>query len=273
MTKLLHGPPKWASLMTVPSVDRLVAAAQEAFGYAPAPALLEAWVKGRGDSLNAGIALACGLFHQDPAALVCFERHVLPSVAAALRKAGATDTETDELVQRTRSFLIAEGSGSRLEQYQGQGAFNAFVTTVAMRFFTRARTRAKPESSNDDLAAQLPAAFDLERVVARAQHRALFSDAFQAAINALSPRERLLLRLNLVKGASIDELAPMYRVSRATVARWLARARQALRDETVRRLAENAQLATADVTELIAGLQSQFDVSLQRFLDVSHSLP
>jgi DNA-directed RNA polymerase specialized sigma24 family protein len=39
---------------------------------------------------------------------------------------------------------------------------------------------------------------------------------------ALSPRERALLKLNLVDGASIDELAPLSQVSRATVARWLA---------------------------------------------------
>jgi len=90
--------------------------------------------------------------------------------------------------------------------------------------------------------------------------------AFRQALAELTPRERSLLRLNLVDGISIDALAPMYAVSRATVARWLASARHALQSRTVAAPSRHTQLAGADLDGLMASLDSGFDLSLRRFV-------
>jgi lysyl-tRNA synthetase class 2 len=68
-------------------------------------------------------------------------------------------------------------------------------------------------------------------------------------------------------GASIDELAPLYQVSRATVARWLASARQQLQKGTLDRLSKGTRLEGVELDGLMASLESGFDVSLRRFVE------
>jgi hypothetical protein len=56
-------------------------------------------------------------------------------------------------------------------------------------------------------------------------------------------------------------------VSRATVARWLASARQALRQATLDRLSRGTRLEGVELDGLMASLESGFDVSLRRFVE------
>lgn len=257
-------------MATTPEALRTFATRAEAeWGFAPDAALLGAWVgqcaTGPLDRLDPGVALACGLFHQHPLALGCFERRVAPKVRAALRKLGATEAEADEHLQATRTKLLVDDGGARLKSYRGLGSFDAFATTAAVRAWYSAHQKAKP-AAEDDALAKLPAAVDLERALARTGQQAHFAEAFRQALAELSPRERALLRLNLVDGASVDELAPMYAVSRATVARWLSAARTALQGRTVRALAQRTKLGGTELDGLMASLESGFDLSLRRFV-------
>jgi len=226
---------------------------------------LAAWVEkyGRGGSRD-GLALACGLFHKSAEALAAFERDVAPRVKGALRKLGASDAEAEEHLQLARARLLVEEGGRRLTSYRGVGAFDAFVTTIAVRSWTDQHR--KPAATSDDELARMPAALDLERALSRSRQREHFTAAFRAALAALSSRERTLLRLSLVEGSSIDALAPMYGVSRATVARWLASARTALQAGTLSRLSSSTRLEGAELHGLMTSLESGFDVSLRRFV-------
>ncbi|MFZ5446655.1 MAG: sigma-70 family RNA polymerase sigma factor [Myxococcota bacterium] len=247
--------------------DQFSARAKAALGFLPPDEQLRAWVEPMSAlaALDPGVALACGLFHQQPEARSWFEQHVAPRVRGALQKAGASSVEVDELLQASLTRVLVENGGERLRQYRGHGTFPAFVITVALRLFTNARTATTRETSDDGLA-RMPAALDLERHLARSQNRAHFAEAFRAALEALPPRQRTLLKLNLVNGSSIDELAPMYQVSRATVARWLAQSRDALRAETLRRLSATTRMEGDDLEGLLASLESGFDLSLRRFI-------
>ncbi|MFT3710290.1 MAG: sigma-70 family RNA polymerase sigma factor [Archangium sp.] len=202
-----------------------------------------------------------------------FEKHVVPRVRSGLQRAGAVDAEVDELVQDALTRVLVENSGERLKQYRGQGTFAAFVVTVAMRLFSTRRgksSREAPGAAAETLDA-LPMALDLEKHLSRAQNRSHFAAAFQAALESLDPRQRTLLKMNLVNGSSIDELAPMYQVSRASVARWIAQAREQLRVETLKRLAGSTRMERDDLDGLMASLESGFDVSLRRFIaDAGH---
>ncbi len=226
---------------------------------------LAAWVEqyGRGGSRE-GLALACGLFHKRPEALAAFERDVAPKVKGSLRKLGASDAEAEEHLQLARARLLVEEGGRRLTSYRGVGSFDAFVTTIAVRSWTD--THRKPAALPEDDLARMPAALDLERALARSGQREHFTSAFREALAALTSRERTLLRLSLVEGSSIDALAPMYGVSRATVARWIASARTALQQGTLNRLSSSTRLQGTDLQGLMASLESGFDVSLRRFV-------
>lgn len=250
--------------------DGLAVRAQQTYAVHCDVARLEAWVRDvatkSADQLDAGIVLACALFHREPTALPAFERHVTPRVRAALRKLGATDPAIEEHLQGTRTRLITDDQGARLKHYRGVGSFEAFVITTAVRALTDAHRGPRHVESDDEPLARMPAAVDLERQLARSGQAAFFSEAFREALAALAPRERALLKLNLVDGASIDELAPLYQVSRATVARWLASARQALHRGTLDRLASRTRLDAPELASLMTSLESGFDLSLRRFV-------
>ncbi len=253
-----------------PELEALAAKAQSTFGLACDVDRLEAWVRevttAPVTKLDAGVVLACELFHRAPAALGCFEDRVVPRVKAALTKLGAPPAAVDEHVQAMRTRLLADEHGARLKHYRGVGAFEAFVITTAVRALTDAH-RGPMRDADDEPLAKLPAAVDLERQLARTGQQHLFSTAFRESLAALAPRERALLKLNLVDGASIDELAPLYQVSRATVARWLASARQQLQKGTLDRLSKGTRLEGVELDGLMASLESGFDVSLRRFVE------
>lgn len=253
-------------------LDQLAERARAAFGLMVAPEQLSGWVDAVASkapaALDAGIVLACGLYHQVPAALACFESRVVPRIRAALQKLGGSEAQVDEHLQATRARLLVENGGQRLKLYRGVGSFESFAITTAVRSLTDAhRGPARREASDGEALAAVPAAVDLERQLARTGQAAFFAEAFQASLAALPARERALLKLNLVDGASIDELAPLYQVSRATVARWLAAARQTLQRGTLERLAARTRLEGSELDGLLASLESGFDVSLRRFVE------
>lgn len=248
-------------------LDAYLHRAASHWGFQLAAEVFGSWSGNAGvplDRADPGLALACGLFHRDPNATAAFERLVAPRVLASIRKLGANPAEADEHLQATRTRLFVDDAGARLKTYRGLGSFDAFVTTVAVRAFLNAHQ--KPAAGGDDQLAQLPAAVDLERALARTGQQQHFANSFRQALAELTPRERSLLRLNLVDGISIDALAPMYAVSRATVARWLAAAKQALQSRTVAALSRHTQLAGAELDGLMASLESGFDLSLRRFV-------
>lgn len=231
-------------------------------------AQLERWISEHApgvESPDPGIALAWALFHRRPEALAAFERSVAPKVSAALRKLGANDAAISEHLQHARTRLLVDDGGARLKSYRGLGTFESFVTTIAVRNFASAH-RERPEHGSDEVLVGVAASDDLEKALSRSGQSEHFATAFREALAALSDRERALLRLNLVDGASIDELAPMYNVSRATVARWLASAKQSLQAGTLSLLSKRTRLEGQELDHLMASLQSGFDVSLRRFV-------
>ena len=69
---------------------------------------------------------------------------------------------------------------------------------------------------------------DPELMVMQAQAKEQFNAAFKAAVASLAERERNRLRQSCLDGLSIDELGALYKVHRATAARWLTKATEAL---------------------------------------------
>src|SRR6185436_8511874 len=54
-------------------------------------------------------------------------------------------------------------------------------------------------------------------------YRKSFKQAFEEALAALSIHDRLLLRQHFLDGLSIDRMAALHDVHRATAARWIAK--------------------------------------------------
>ena len=101
----------------------------------------------------------------------------------------------------------------------------------------------------------------------RARHKDSFKGAFQAALQALSPEDRTTLRLHFVEGLNIDQIGSIYRVHRATIARRIARSREALLEDVRRRLSDTLRLSPQEFDSLVGVIRSQFEVSLERLLE------
>ena len=92
-------------------------------------------------------------------------------------------------------------------------------------------------------------------------------------LRELAPEQRNVLRMSLVEGLSVDELAPVFGVHRATAARLLQRARDAVSEGTKRRLTERLSLETSELESILRLVRSQLDLSISRHLERSKTSP
>lgn len=189
---------------------------------------------------------------------------LLTEIGHGLRRQ-ATDDEVTETLQRLRARLLV-GDAPKLGLYAARGPLIGFLRITALNLLRNMRGGPAAETDSDEALAALPDAVNVEAQLLGADQQAHFREAFRAAVRSLTPRERALLRLNLLDGLSIDQLAPMYQVHRSSLARWLADARAALADRTRGELAQRLKLPPAELESLLASVQKHFDLSLSRAL-------
>jgi RNA polymerase sigma-70 factor (ECF subfamily) len=217
----------------------------------------------------ADLFLAAGCARGDAAALQIFEQAQLGGARAALiRMLGAA--EADDALQALREKLLLPNGDApaKIREYAGRGTLAGWIKVVAVRMALGALRARKPEATadEDDALLELPASFPGEPEPMRLHYRAAFKSAFQAALGCLEPRERVLLRLQFIDELTVDEVGALYGVHRATAARWVARAREALFDETRRRLAIELGISAAQLSSILEVVRSHVEVSLLRVL-------
>jgi RNA polymerase sigma-70 factor (ECF subfamily) len=83
--------------------------------------------------------------------------------------------------------------------------------------------------------------------------------AFLEALGELERRERTALRMHLLDGLTVDEVAPVFQIHRATAARWIAAARDRLLSIARRKLEARLALDRGEVDSLIRLARSRLD--------------
>ena len=212
--------------------------------------------------------LACACRRGDPRALEEFERRVLPEARAALLSRRESTEGTEEALQVLRQRLFVEGAApAKIAEYSGRGPLVAWVRMVALRVWLNSK-RGKAQAPADELqASQLAApATPPELGYIKARYRGDFKAAFEAAFRSLSPRERTLLRLNLLDGLSTSKLARVYRADASTLRRWLAEARRKLLDQTRKALADRLDASERELESMMGLLVTQLEDSVRRIL-------
>ncbi|MFP2905630.1 sigma-70 family RNA polymerase sigma factor, partial [Pyxidicoccus sp. 3LFB2] len=105
-----------------------------------------------------------------------------------------------------------------MAEYDGRGPLVAWVRTVALRLaLTELRERAVRPAG--DVESRLLPAVDASFEALKHRHREDFEAALRAALAALEPRERAILRLHLVEGVGVEDIGRVHGVSRATMTR------------------------------------------------------
>jgi RNA polymerase sigma-70 factor (ECF subfamily) len=114
-------------------------------------------------------------------------------------------------------------------------------------------------SRDDELAELIGSEDDPEVAYLKRLYREEFKRAFHAAVDALDARDRLLLRQHALDGLSIDQLATLNGVHRATVARWVAAAREALLAATQQQMVRRLRLSRSELASVMRLIRSQLD--------------
>ncbi|MBO6936336.1 MAG: sigma-70 family RNA polymerase sigma factor [Deltaproteobacteria bacterium] len=217
------------------------------------------------------LALAFACLAEDPKGLAIFEREIMPAVAKAVARLDGAPTFVDEVSATVRVKLLVgtEERPAALSAYLGSGPLTSFAQVVATReALSRKRKKSKEEPVDRDSLLQLPLEdFDPELDQIRRQVEPTFRDAFREALAALEPRERTILRLYLVEGVGSATIGKMYGVHRATVARWVADAREAVFSATKKRMMKELHLGSESFTSLMGKVSTQLDVTLSSFLE------
>jgi RNA polymerase sigma-70 factor (ECF subfamily) len=79
-------------------------------------------------------------------------------------------------------------------------------------------------------------------------------------------RDRNLLRLHFLGGVTLEQLAQMYGVHRATVVRWLAAAREAVLAATRDHVAHAIGAPASELDEMFSLVKSRVELSVERML-------
>jgi RNA polymerase sigma-70 factor (ECF subfamily) len=211
------------------------------------------------------LALACA--RGDVAALQAFDTELLPGARRQLGRMGVGGAWEDELVQSLRVRLLV-GDPPRIAKYRGDGSLEAWVRVVATHLALN-EIESRKVHVRQTLAAQaeqLVRRSDPELSIARDALRQPLAEALETALLALSPREKTLLRLHILDNLTIDEIGTMYRVHRATAARWLVSIRGVLLASVRKHLQLPARPTSSEFRSIVALLREELSVNVERAL-------
>jgi RNA polymerase sigma-70 factor (ECF subfamily) len=218
------------------------------------------------------LALACA--RGNARAIAEIDRTFQTVVTEALgRMKGKVASDDVAQTLRERLLVARAGRAPRILDYSGRGPLAAWIRIAAIRTALSSMRRgdaAAVRAVTREVLARVPATHDdpeLEHLKRR--HAKDFKAAFESALAELSPEERNLLRLSLVDGLSIDELGAVFRVHRATAARRLEKARDAVHERTRAILASRLSLGRSELRSLMGFVRSRLDLSIQRVLSAS----
>ncbi|HUS31633.1 MAG TPA: sigma factor-like helix-turn-helix DNA-binding protein [Kofleriaceae bacterium] len=175
----------------------------------------------------------------------------------------------DEATQIVRATLLAprEGKPPAIGDYAGRGALRSWLRVCVSRELVRiAKAQQRIEPLEEHLVADPGYGDDPALEELKAKYRAQLADAFRTALTELPARERTLLRYQLIDGLTIDEIGGIFRVHRATAARWIAKIRDDLVMRTREMMAASLGVDTSEAASIVRLVQSQLDVSVIRHL-------
>jgi len=175
------------------------------------------------DSANvADLFLACASGHGDRVAIEALEEQFIATARFSLKRIDPRPEFIDDVMQDLRSKLLLPPE-PRILRYAGRGPLLAWIRVAANRTaidcLRAIREVVGRESPDPDSLEQVD--FGPEVQLLRTAYREAFQEAIAAAVAALAPKDRNLLRRHLIDHMTLEEMAAPYGVHLATVARRL----------------------------------------------------
>ncbi len=212
--------------------------------------------------------LACACARGVAGALAAFERVHAGDIRAVHAQARPPRPPLDDLGQLVRTKLFV-GPSPKILDYSGQGPMKSWVRVLGARTLvdmTRAPTeRESPRDESAFLAVPAPGD-DPELEYLKRTYRVELNQAFEEAARALAPEERNVLREHYAHGLSIDEIAGAHGIHRATAARRIEGAREAVLKATRQLLMQRLKLSRQELESVVRLIESQLHVTIERVL-------
>lgn len=201
------------------------------------------------------LVVAC--LQERPGAIEALEATAFGGLRAVARRFKGLMTEA-ELTQRVRTKLLVphERTEPQLATFMGATSLARWVRVVAVRVgLDAARADGRRGARERALPSALP-----QRDPEFYWMRQLYTDDFErvlgACLDALSSRDRNLLRAQVTHGMTLDDMARMWGVHRATIARWLRATRLELVAAVRTGLRAETGLSESEVDSVIALIHS-----------------
>lgn len=190
-------------------------------------------------------------------------------VQAVARRARRQAADASDLLQALSTRLLVSGPNGGppgLASYNGSGPLGVWLRVVAARELVSSG-RKRTEVVDEDVAhgSLVPASgsgADPEADYLRTKYHEVFHQAFKDAAARLSAEDRNILRYHYVDAFSIDRLAAMYDLHRASVARRIHRAREQLIAATRDILRGHAFGSDTELDSVLRAVESQVELSV-----------
>jgi RNA polymerase sigma-70 factor (ECF subfamily) len=220
-------------------------------------------------SIHHDVYLAIAAADGDPTAVAACDELCARELDLATSRLRATPTQADDVRSELRRLLFTsdEGRTASVVAFTGRGDLRGFARVIAARTLAkRMRLDRREVELEDEMIDVLTPAIDPEVAFLREQYRSDVDIVFRGAIATLPERSRAVLRYHLLDGWSIDEIGALYHVHRATAARWVTSAREALGAQIRTALSERLAIPESQVDSIVALVTSRIEVSLDRLL-------
>jgi RNA polymerase sigma-70 factor (ECF subfamily) len=247
---------------------RLGALEHDRVALARALAALETPLQAIDEDAATELALALACDRGDSRAISELEARYGPAVEGALGAMKLAPEQKAEVWQEVRrKLLVRDGGPIKLVAYAGRGTLQGLLKVTATRVaLTLLRDGARERPADDPTELEGLAGGDAELYFVKVGARRAFREAFASAIESLDPHARNLLRLHFLRKVTLEALATMYGVHRATIVRQLAAARAQVERETGKALRARLDLGKDEVEGVIDLVRSHFDASVERLL-------
>lgn len=217
----------------------------------------------------ADLYLAFGALRGDPHALRALDGNILPQVDSAVRRIDSSSQFVDDVRQtlRIRMLIGSDNEPPRIGTYAGKGPLAGWLSVSATRIALNLKRGSVKTTSTEDVLRDLPASGpDPEVHHLKTLYRAEFADALRFALESLSERERVVLRLHYVDGMKLAHIATLYKVHESTASRWMSAAVSEVGKLSRKRLEERLSVSRDTLDSMARLVQSSLDVSIRRIL-------
>jgi RNA polymerase sigma-70 factor (ECF subfamily) len=204
-----------------------------------------------------------------PSAVRRFEARYLPVVRKTLARL-VSAFDRDDIEQRLVEALLVGGArrAPELIKYEGRGPLEQWVRISAARFalsWLRSE-RAERAARGRALLEAVATGPDPELLYLKQSFHREFGAALEGALGALTPKQRLVLRLHYVGGMTLTCVARAFGVSQPTVSRWLAAIHAGVSRRVRASLGRSLGMTAVELSRAARLIQSQIEISMTRIL-------